>query len=303
MEYLVGAGGWGYFNINGKPSLKAYSQVFNFVEVNTTFYEYPNTNVVESWRRSVPADFTFSVRCHQDLTHKIGLKPVDEAFEVFNTMKAYCNTLESPFLVLETPASCMLDEEGLTAAESFFSSVNLSELRLVWEYRAPLQIEVAELMADFGIIRSTDLSVEPVIIGNDVIYSRLFGKGKHNRYQFTDNELLEVEQNARAGKAEKVILAYHGQRMYSDAARSRMHIATGKFFPVTNHLGVESVKAVLAEDAAFPSTKSQLIEDQGWKVFDLTADKRMHISEVLDLIPNRSYSSLDEVTKEVKAIL
>jgi len=303
LEYLVGAGGWGYFNVKGKPSLKAYSQVFNFVEVNTTFYEYPNKNLVEIWRRSVPADFTFSVRCHQDLTHRIGLKPVDEAFEVFNKMKAYCNTLASPLLILETPASCALDEEGLTSAKGFFSSVDLGGLRLVWEYRAPIKLEVAEFMADFGIIRSVDLSIEPAIFGNDVIYSRLFGKGKHNRYQFTDNELLEIEQSAQASKAEKIILAYHGQRMYNDAARSRMHIATGKFLPVTNYLGVESAKAVLAEDATFPSTKSSLIEDQGWKVIDLTADKRVHISEVLALIPNRSYSSLDEVTRELKAIL
>ncbi len=42
----------------------------------------------------VPADFTFSVRCHQDLTHRIGLKPVDEAYEVFYKMKAYCDALD-----------------------------------------------------------------------------------------------------------------------------------------------------------------------------------------------------------------
>jgi uncharacterized protein YecE (DUF72 family) len=83
IDYLVGTGGWAYFNVPDKPSLKAYSEIFNFAEVNYTFYEYPTILTVEKWRRIVPKDFTFSVRCHQDLTHKIGLKPVDTAYEVF----------------------------------------------------------------------------------------------------------------------------------------------------------------------------------------------------------------------------
>ena len=41
-DYLVGTGGWAYFKVSGKPKLKAYSEVFNFVEVNYTFYEYPD---------------------------------------------------------------------------------------------------------------------------------------------------------------------------------------------------------------------------------------------------------------------
>ena len=28
VEYLVGTGGWAYFQVPGKPSLKAYSEVF-----------------------------------------------------------------------------------------------------------------------------------------------------------------------------------------------------------------------------------------------------------------------------------
>ena len=101
-DFLVGTGGWAYFKVPNKPSLKAYSEVFNFVEVNYTFYEYPSTRMVERWRKTVPKDFTFSVRCHQDLTHKIGLKPVDEAYQVFGQMVTYCRILDSPFLVLET---------------------------------------------------------------------------------------------------------------------------------------------------------------------------------------------------------
>ena len=281
VEYLVGTGGWAYFQVPGKPSLKAYSEVFNFVEVNSTFYEYPNPRIVEEWRRSVPVEFVFSVRCHQDLTHRIRLKPVDEAFEVFYRVKAYCDVLKAPFLVLETPASQALDDEGILEAKDFFSSVSLGKVRLVWEYRAPFTQQIGSLMEDYDIIQSVDLSLQKPSLRSDVAYSRLFGKGKHNIYQFTDDELLEIEKRAEETQSKTVVLAYHGSRMNTDALRSTTTLADGKFLQATNSVGVNSAKAVLAEDAVFPSSKAQLIADQGWKVIDLTADKRVHLAECL----------------------
>ena len=132
-DFLVGTGGWAYFKVPNKPSLKAYSEVFNFAEVNYTFYEYPDIRLVENWRKTVPKDFTFSVRCHQDLTHKIGLKPIDEAYYVLGQMVTYCRILEAPFLVLETPASCIINEDVIDNAKNFFGSANLKGVRLVWE--------------------------------------------------------------------------------------------------------------------------------------------------------------------------
>jgi uncharacterized protein YecE (DUF72 family) len=303
INYLIGTGGWAYFQVPNKPPLEAYSEVFNFVEVNSTFYEYPSQRLVESWRRTVPTEFTFSVRCHQDLTHRIGLKPTDEAFEIFYKMKAYCNVLEAPYLVLETAASQVFDEKAVKAARELFSSVSLGSLRLVWEYRAPFTPEISGLMQDFEIIQSVDLSLAKPTVHSDVTYSRLFGKGKHNIYQFDDSELLEIERNAEETHAKKVILAYHGLRMNTDAIRSQTHLHTGHFLPATNAVGVDSAKAVLAEDAHFPTSKTELILDQGWKIIDLNADRRVHLSTVLEGLPEKTYRSIGEVAKELEAVM
>ena len=50
-EYRIGTGGWAYFKIPNKYSLKAYSAHFNFVEVNYSFYEYPDFRMVVIERR------------------------------------------------------------------------------------------------------------------------------------------------------------------------------------------------------------------------------------------------------------
>jgi uncharacterized protein YecE (DUF72 family) len=294
--YLVGTGSWAYFKVPKKPSLKAYSEVFNFVEVNYTFYEYPDTRMVEQWRRTVPEDFTFAVRCHQDLTHRIGLKPVDEAYYVLGRMVSYCGILDAPFLVLETPARYVMNQEAVDRARDFLSSANLRSVRLVWEVRAPATAAVVDLMRDFNAVQCVDLSRETPSVESDIIYSRLFGKGKHNIWQFTDEEIESISPRIAA-------LSYHGVRMNSDAARYMRYKETGKFVPVTSFTGVDSARAVLAEDAQFPMSKPELVEKQGWKVVDLNVDKRIHLSELLAKIPEKTYNDIDEVAEALEAVI
>jgi hypothetical protein len=44
-----------------------------------------------------------------------------------------------------------------------------------------------------------------------------------------------------------------------------------------------------------------LISDQGWKVVDLTSEKRVHLSDLLSKIPEKRYSSLEEVLVSLKS--
>jgi len=302
-EYLIGTGGWAYFKAPNKPSLRAYSEHFNFVEVNYTFYKYPRIRMVERWRQIVPKNFTFTVRCHHDLTHKVGLKPVDEAYATFSKMAGICRILDAPFLHLLTPASYVLDDSKISLAKDFLSSINLNSIRLAWETRSPATEKLVNLMRNNKIVHSVDLSKEEPLIKSDVLYTRVFGKGKHNIYQFTDGELKKFNEKVTDAAVRMAIITWHGVKMTSDAARFKKFKETGKFLPVTAYTGLDSAKAVLQEDARFPSTKTKLIEHQGWKVIDLTPDRRVHLSELLSKIPEKTYNNVLEVTKELGAII
>ena len=83
-KFLIGTGGWAYFRIPGVDPLEAYSRAFNFVEVNSTFYEIPKMKMVESWRKKVPKDFEFSVRCNKTITHELMFESVPEAFNILD---------------------------------------------------------------------------------------------------------------------------------------------------------------------------------------------------------------------------
>ena len=88
-------------------------------------------------------------------------------------------------------------------------------------------------MSDFKAVQCVDLSKETLSVESDVVYSRLFGKGKHNIWQFTDDELLVVDHEVERISPRIAALSYHGVRMNSDAVRYKQYKKTGKFLPVT----------------------------------------------------------------------
>ena len=246
-------------------------------------------------------DFTFSVRCHQDLTHRIGLKMTDEAFQVLGQMITYCRILEAPYLVLVTPSSYEFNGDSIKNAREFLTSANLKGVRLVWESRSTVDAKAREFMQDMNIVLSVDLSKETPLFPSDTIYTRLFGKGKHNIYQFADEELEQISHKILASNAKIAALSYHGVRMYSDAVRFSTYKKTGSFPPITSFTGVESAKTILSEDARFPISKQALIGDQGWKVFDATEGERIHLSDWLYEIPDKVYGNVEEVIHELEA--
>ena len=70
-SYPKGEGTWtGYFYPIGKVNeLEYYSQFFNTVEVNSSFYRPPNPGYVYNWAKRVPDDFLFTVKLWQKFTH------------------------------------------------------------------------------------------------------------------------------------------------------------------------------------------------------------------------------------------
>jgi uncharacterized protein YecE (DUF72 family) len=307
-EYLIGAGGWAYFQIPGLHPLAAYSKAFNFVEVNSTFYEIPTVKQAEKWRRIVPQDFQFTVRAHQTMTHKHRLQPTPETLETFEKLREICKVLKAEIMHLQTPPSLKMKQESIRNIKDLLSTISLGKMRIALETRgtspSKLPSELVKTMQEHNIIHCTDLSKDemPACEAN-ILYSRLFGKGHHNIYQPTDEELKEIDKKASKGNFEKVILSFHFVRMYKDAARLKVYKQTGKFPRITKSTGLTSLEQVLQEDAKFPAEKQQLIQSQGWKLFDLKQEKRIHARDLLQKLPEKTYNNINEVIQTLRSII
>jgi len=213
--------------------------------------------------------------------------------------------LDSRVMHIQTPPSMRFDHATIDGVRDLFSSEDLVGVRVAWEPRRRggmgLEADLARLIMDMGMIHCVDISKQDPEVDSDILYSRLFGHGKQNIYQFSDEELKEIDQKVARPDIEMAVLAFHGVKMYKDAARFKSYAKTGQFPMATGSTGLDSLEEVLVEDAGFPSSRGSLIEHQGWKIVDLTVSRRCRVSEILDQIPERTYHNVSEVIDAVRS--
>lgn len=297
----IGAGGWDYFIIPSGDRLKAYSLAFDFVEVNSTYYRLPSPSAIASWRRRVSPGFEFSVRCQRDLAelHRFELTP--QTLRIIDSMEKTCRYLKATVLTILVPKALVGEIELASKLNNFLSTTSFGETRIAIEFRGSDPTEdTLKILQDHDAVHSVDLSTQDPKVDSSILYSRLFGKGKENIYEFDDNELQDIATKASGPKFDQSILAFHGVRMYGDAARLKTFLTSGKFPSATGQVGLGSLGEVLGEDARFPTTKSQLVEEQGWKLYDKSGEERARAREVLEKLPEGTYQTLDNVLASLK---
>jgi len=291
---LVGAGGWGYFS----GGLAAYAQAFRFVEVNATFYRQIADATARRWRAQVPSDFVFAVKANRDVSHGNRLRASAEARAAFAQSLRIARLLRAPFVILETPASLRFDSDQVKGLQNL-AAMAPRGTQIGLEARAyagrDLPDSLRRGMGDSAVLDVVDLSQSRPRVADDTQYTRLFGPGPHNVYEFDDEELREIDRRGR--DAVRVAFTFHGVRMYSDAARFLTFKRTGLFPQATPSRGLSSLEAVLTPDARFPSSKDDLVRQHGWKVIDLDNTTRAHAVRLLSTLPRQTFHNVGEVVR------
>lgn len=287
--------------------MKRYFAFFRLVELNSTFYRYPRLETVKSWREKAPESFEFTVKAHQDISHKAKMRLDEVCLAAFNRVKEICNVLSTKVLLFQTPASFRPDKLG--DAENFFRSVKRDGLVLVWETRGfgwetfEAQKRLGDVLAGVGVSHVTDpFRVLPVYVG-EVAYFRLHGLGERMYYyQYSDLELRRlfdlVKPYDERGKS--VYVFFNNLAMFDDARRFAEFLERGRFPRLTVGVGVDSVKEVLA-GTRFPVSKSALIKRFGWRLFEVKEGEQVRLGTFLSCLPQKSFKSLGDVLKEIKA--
>ena len=303
-KLLIGTGGWDYFSVPQEDRLRTYSTAYNFVEVNSTYYRLPNLATVGSWRNRVPPDFEFAVRCHRYIAEGSRLERDSRATRIIDSMEKICRQLRASVLSVLIPKTVVEERDLAPKLEAFFSSLNLEETKVAVEFRgAEPKHDVLNTLGENHAIHSVDVSTSKPKVESPTLYTRLFGSGEGNVYEFDDNELKDIAAKANSPKFEKSILAFHGVRMYRDAARLKIYLDSGKFPSLTGQVGLDSLSEIMKEDTQFPITKARLIKVQGWKLFDSTSTKRVRAAEVLVKLPEKKYKDFGDLRDSLGRVL
>src|SRR5256712_3631478 len=252
--------------------------------------------MAREWRARILAYFLFTDKAHQEFTHGDNLRASKGARESFAASAQSRRVLQAPLLMQETTPSLAFEQAQLDGLRDLSAMVD-GRTRIGLEARAyrqgSLPADVRRAMRREGILDVVDVSQMNPRVADESVYTRLFGPGPHNVYEFDDDELRSID---RAGQdAVRAAFTFHGVRMYKDAARFLTFKRTGTFPSATGQQGLASLTAVLRPDARFPTTKDDLVREHGWKGFDLNEHLRAHPSGVLSPPPDPTVPRPDEV--------
>ena len=138
----LGTQGWAYTDWIGtfypegakqEDYLPFYSEIFDTVELDTTFYHPPKGAIVRSWEKRVPASFRFAAKVPQRITHEARLSHMGEHLQEFARALGALGEKLGPLLV-QMPAEFVRDPGTLGVLDRFLAATP-SGVRVAVEFR------------------------------------------------------------------------------------------------------------------------------------------------------------------------
>jgi len=179
----------GIFYPKDEGKLSFYSQVFDTVEIDSTFYTYPAKGLAYAWSRSTKQGFIFSAKIPEFITHekKLSLKEgVEEDLLRFtDLMKPLQDAGKLGPLLIQLPPGFKKNYELL---KEFFQILPLG-YKFACEFRHPSWWvnETWSLLKEFNIacvvVDEPLLPPDPVVTA-DFSFIRWHGRGKRPWYNY-----------------------------------------------------------------------------------------------------------------------
>src|SRR5919106_2861047 len=258
LQYYIGCSGWSYTSwqgpfypkgIENSKWLKYYSKVFNYVEIDSSFYRIPNEFMVKNWYKRTPEDFRFTAKFPKVITHDKRLLNFDE-----NQLSSF---FESIFelkekllaLIIQLPPSIDI-VEGLSALRNILPYLDKGfRYAVEVRHRSWFQDLAYNFFArnNMCLVWSQLADIRtPPIVTSDFVYVRLIGdRSIHER----DFGRIQID---RIKEMKKVARIFKRDADESDLSRVRFSIVAANnhyagFGPGTVNIfrqliGLEEVK-------------------------------------------------------------
>jgi uncharacterized protein YecE (DUF72 family) len=214
--------------------MKDYFGQFSLVEVQRTFYKMPKLATALKWRQQAPADFEFTLKAWQLITHpaasptyrKAGLKipsgseerygffrPSEEVRQAWEETRRFAQALGARVIVFQCPPSFRETTENVDNMRRFFKSESTSGFLRVWEPRGDWHEQtIKSLCLELDLIHCVDpLEREP--LHGQPQYFRLHG-GPRYQHRYSEEELQRLKD--KIGNTDAYVL-FNNLNMYHDA--------------------------------------------------------------------------------------
>src|SRR3954452_10236605 len=217
-----------------------YVREFPMVEIQQTFYEPPRDATMRRWRAEAPAEFEFTVKAWQLVTHEATSptyrrlrRPLtdDERREAGSfrltpiVLDGWRRTLEcvrllgATAVLLQCPASFRPTDEHVLRLRAFVTSIDRPDgVRLLWEPRGGWPPDlVRELCRDLDLSHVVDPFASATVTPERT-YLRLHGTSGP-RHVYTDDELRQVARSLPDGGDAPAYVLFNNLPRVGDARR------------------------------------------------------------------------------------
>ena len=172
------------------------NQIFNYVEIDSTFYNIPSELMVRNWNKRTPDNFRFTAKFPKIITHDKKFKKVERQLELFyKRMQPLKEKLLA--LLIQLPPSYKLKEglEDFRNHDFFFDDT----------YRYAIEVRHSSWFNDlaYNFFKNNNIAMvwsqmdrlqTPPIVTSDFVYLRLIGDRRLAESQFGKIQIDRTEE-------------------------------------------------------------------------------------------------------------
>jgi uncharacterized protein YecE (DUF72 family) len=208
-SFYIGCSGFynndwkGFFYPKNAPSkdfLSLYSQEFNAVEINSTFYREPTAKTLLKWADETPDDFKFFIKIPKTISHEKRLT------DCKNEISEFCSHIQqnlkeklSGFLY-QFPPSFKYSKENIALILSNldFNFLNVIEFRHEsWWIEDVFEILKKKNIIFSGVSFPGNLPEDVIINNQEVLYYRLHGKPVLYKSEYSEEFLNDLAEKIK----------------------------------------------------------------------------------------------------------
>jgi uncharacterized protein YecE (DUF72 family) len=216
----IGCSGWNYQSWRGGEFypqgmgpgrwLEYYSQVFDTVEVNSTFYRLASANAVANWVKQTPEHFVFALKASRYLTHIKRLTDLDQGIaRYYERIEPLVGTAKLGPIVWQLPPNFHRDAERL---ESALAALPPGRHCFEFRHRSWFVDEVYALLRAYGVAlvigdrKGLDFQTHEMTADWTLVRFHYGHRGRRGNY--SDSELEEWAQRFESWRERTEIFAY-----------------------------------------------------------------------------------------------
>ncbi len=203
-----------------------YTEHFNTLELNVTFYRFPTLKSLQGWYDKAPDEFSFSAKVPRPITHFKKFVGTETMMQDFYSVLKEGLGEKLSCVLMQLPPSFSYSEERLASlvAHADTNFKNVIEFRHESWWRKDVQTTLADNNITFCGVSFPKISFDDAVINSPVCYYRFHGVPKLFYSEYDDAFIRKIHSQIAPRK--KIIDAF----IYFNNTASLAALHNAKYF-------------------------------------------------------------------------